>query len=108
MIQKEVLAALIGAGAVIIGALITVFVVRPGPKDVVIEVVDADSGKPVPTRTSVTITGPNGKTILPEQSMEAGRLEVTVLEKGEYTVAVTAVDYEPVIITGNPRVKTWK
>ena len=38
MIQKEVLAALIGAGAVIIGALITVFVVRPGPKDVVIEV----------------------------------------------------------------------
>ena len=108
MIQKEVLAALIGAGAVIIGALITVFVVRPGPKDVLIDVVDADSGQPVPTRTSVTITGPNGKTILGEQIVDEGRFEVTVSERGEYKVAVTAVDYEPVIITCNPRVKTWK
>lgn len=97
-IKVQILVEIIGAAAVIIAAIITVFVVRPGPKDVVIEVVDADSGKPVPTRTSVTITGPNGKTILPEQSVEAGRLEVTVLEKGEYKVAVTAVDYEPVII----------
>jgi hypothetical protein len=114
MITNKVKIALISGAAAIIIAIIGVVVtnkaaasaiinnhITPAPapvipqpttKDVSIAVRDADTGALI-SGAVITVTGPDGKLILQNQSAATGRSELSTLEMGEYTVKVSADNY---------------